>query len=665
MPFALCRSNWVKMKEALVLKRLSVTFSLALIFLLVVTAIPSQTYGQTTTPTVTVTGTPEVTATSQVEATPQATPEATSTPATPAATQVPQGNIAAPPSDVAERLFPETGFTVPGVFMKFWSANGGLPIFGYPISAARAETNVTDNKEYLVQYFERNRFEYHPEFAGTPNEVLLGLLGVEATEGKEFPKTQAFDSQGERVYIPETGHSLSEPFLSYWRDYGGLAVFGYPISEPFEEKSNIDGKTYTVQYFQRNRFEHHPENEVPYNVLLGLLGKDALAMHDLQYAWGPTPAGMPTPVRPILPAVKPAVGPEFLKGPHVGDGLNGQFYFQNRDRLFNMVNDIRFGWITQQVEWKETEIPKGVFYWNELDNLVNDAQQHKLKLLISVVKAPAWATGGFNGFPKDPADMYDFMKAIAERYKGRIQAYMIYNEPNISGESGDVNPGRYVEILKQGYLGVKDADQGAIVLSAAMAPTGVNDPDGKRGPGEMGVMTDLNFVEEMYKYKGGEVRHFFDVFGTHPYGFNNPPETKYPDQPNNDPEFPYDAGRQARNWYNLHNSFYFRRIEDQRAIMEKYGDGQKQMWVTEYGWCSDYRPEGYGDCKYNTQQEQADYTVRAIQFAEKNYPWMGVMFLWNLNFATFQPWYTGPSHFSVINSDYTARPVYFALKSRP
>ena len=48
-------------------------------------------------------------------------------------------------------------------------------LFGYPISEARQEGG------FLVQYFERNRFEYHPEFAGTPNDVLLGLLGVETT----------------------------------------------------------------------------------------------------------------------------------------------------------------------------------------------------------------------------------------------------------------------------------------------------------------------------------------------------------------------------------------------------------------------------------------------------------------------------------------------------
>jgi len=80
---------------------------------------------------------------------------------------------AAPTShaQTGDRYFPETGFTVPARFMDYWNARGGLPIFGYPTTAAQQEGG------YLVQYFERNRFEYHPENAGSPYEILLGVLG--------------------------------------------------------------------------------------------------------------------------------------------------------------------------------------------------------------------------------------------------------------------------------------------------------------------------------------------------------------------------------------------------------------------------------------------------------------------------------------------------------
>src|SRR3954471_12332073 len=71
----------------------------------------------------------------------------------------------------------------------------------------------------------------------------------------------------------ETGKSICRPFLQYWQQHGGLPIFGYPISHPFEEPSALDGKTYTVQYFERAVFEAHPENKPPYDVLLSQLGR--------------------------------------------------------------------------------------------------------------------------------------------------------------------------------------------------------------------------------------------------------------------------------------------------------------------------------------------------------------------------------------------------------
>lgn len=171
--------------------------------------------------------------------------------------------------------FPESGHTLGGPFLRYWQERGGLPIFGFPISEEFTEVSPTDGKPYTVQYFERNRFEYHPENAGTEFEVLLGLLGRDLTAGRTFaPAPPPLESTATRAYFPETRHSLSGEFLVYWQQNGGLAIFGYPISEPFTEISPTDGKPYLVQYFERNRFELHPENEAPYNVLLGLLGND-------------------------------------------------------------------------------------------------------------------------------------------------------------------------------------------------------------------------------------------------------------------------------------------------------------------------------------------------------------------------------------------------------
>jgi hypothetical protein len=79
------------------------------------------------------------------------------------------------------------------------------------------------------------------------------------------------------AYFSETQHTLRGIFSGYWERYGGLAQFGFPLTEEYSEVSETDGKTYTVQYFERARFEHHPENAgTPYEVLLGLLGSEVL-----------------------------------------------------------------------------------------------------------------------------------------------------------------------------------------------------------------------------------------------------------------------------------------------------------------------------------------------------------------------------------------------------
>lgn len=163
--------------------------------------------------------------------------------------------------------FSETGHSLSGGFKTYWDTRGGLAIFGFPISEEFAERNPDTGEVYTVQYFERNRFEYHPEFSGTPYEVSLGRLGVQIA-GQTFPSAPAMDSRDGLRYFPETQHSVSGPFLDYWESHGGLAIFGFPTSEPFEEHGRL------VQYFERNRFELHPTLPPENRVLLGRLGVD-------------------------------------------------------------------------------------------------------------------------------------------------------------------------------------------------------------------------------------------------------------------------------------------------------------------------------------------------------------------------------------------------------
>ncbi|HEY7908411.1 MAG TPA: N-acetylmuramoyl-L-alanine amidase [Thermomicrobiales bacterium] len=184
-------------------------------------------------------------------------------------------------TDATSKFFPETKHNVGPDFLKYWQANGGLAQFGYPVTELFSDVNTDDKKTYKVQYFERARFELHPENAGTPYAVELGRLGVIVTQArvaeKPFVPVARVADAADRRFFPEAGHTLSGAFKAYWDSHGGLAIFGFPLCEPFDEKSATDGKTYSVQYFERNRFEYHPENkDTPQEVQLGLLGAETL-----------------------------------------------------------------------------------------------------------------------------------------------------------------------------------------------------------------------------------------------------------------------------------------------------------------------------------------------------------------------------------------------------
>jgi hypothetical protein len=178
--------------------------------------------------------------------------------------------------------FPQTGFSLRGIFLSFWTSNGGLPVFGYPIEDARQ----TNGQAY--QWLERNRLEYHPENAA-PYKVLLGLLGSEALkrQGLDWGSLPRLSSAPAGCrYFSETGHTLCGEFLTYWQNHGlefdnspaksyaeSLALFGFPITEPKMEQ-NSSGDTVLTQWFERARLELHPANPQEYRVLLGRIGAE-------------------------------------------------------------------------------------------------------------------------------------------------------------------------------------------------------------------------------------------------------------------------------------------------------------------------------------------------------------------------------------------------------
>ncbi len=109
----------------------------------------------------------------------------------------------------------------------------------------------------------------------TPTVLAVTITVILTTIAQPLSLIKALAQQETCRTFPETGRVVCGKFLSYWQKHGGVPVFGYPVSNPFRERSELDSREYTVQYFERAIFELHPENKPPYDVQLSLLGSRA------------------------------------------------------------------------------------------------------------------------------------------------------------------------------------------------------------------------------------------------------------------------------------------------------------------------------------------------------------------------------------------------------
>jgi len=200
-----------------------------------------------------------------------------------------QGSAALYTVGPAERAcFPATGKCIVGPFLDYWRAHGGLAINGYPLGDEQIEI-LEDGQAYTVQYFERSRLEHHPEIGDPQYRILLGqfgrrMLGVAYGEYVSYAGYRQAIAPAAPLaaarYFPETGHNLGGRFRAYWEANGGLAQFGLPLTEErFDGLGTTPGVSCCqTQYFERARFEYHPENAgTPYEVLLGQFGRQILA----------------------------------------------------------------------------------------------------------------------------------------------------------------------------------------------------------------------------------------------------------------------------------------------------------------------------------------------------------------------------------------------------
>lgn len=341
----------------------------------------------------------------------------------------------------------------------------------------------------------------------------------------------------------------------------------------------------------------------------------------------PTSTSTTTPVPSSTPtSPPPPSAPVTMNSPDFGIQAFLWWRPDIAHRDLGLIRDAGFTWVKQGFAWREIEgAGKGIFDWSVTDRIVDQVEQHGLKLIVRVDNEPAWAKREYRtipavfgevtmGPPRDLQDYADFMYALASRYRGRIQIYQVWNEPNLAREwaGNPPSPQQYTQLLKIAYQAVKRADPNALVISAGLAPTTLDSEI---------AMPDLKFIQGMYS---AGAKPYFDALGAHGAGYKAAPETdpatvaSDPSLNNNDPS-PTELKR----------IYCFRHVEDVRQVMVDHGDASKQIVLLEFGWTIDERPDSpYYWHRVQDQTVQGQYMMRAYQWAKEHWrPWIGVMSL--------------------------------------
>lgn len=326
----------------------------------------------------------------------------------------------------------------------------------------------------------------------------------------------------------------------------------------------------------------------------------------------------------------------------------------NVDKTLQMARDGGFTWIRQGFPWNDIEISakgnytdtrnpgQAVNAWDKYDYIVNAAQRYGLQIIARLDSPPNWARKPGDdlekyrkGPPNNNQDFADFAAAVASRYKGKINYFQIWNEPNLEGEWGGhpIDPEQYTNLLKAAHDAIKQVNPSAVIITAALAPTA---EDSLRN------LNDVLFLEGMYQAGAAP---YFDILSTMLYGLGQSPDTRRVDL----------------------KYLSFSRPILLRNVMEKYGDTRKPIWISEYAWIS-IPPDFKGDLSKNIwgpsvdEQTQAEWLVQGYERASAEWPWMGVMFVWFLRQPDPLPGEPA-NYFSILRQDFTPRPAYTALQN--
>lgn len=267
-----------------------------------------------------------------------------------------------------------------------------------------------------------------------------------------------------------------------------------------------------------------------------------------------------------------------------------------------------FSHVKQIFAWKDLESNRGEWDFSRADEIVDEVQRKGLKLVARLGDVPDWsllslsehkAADYHDAPPDDLSDWAAYCSTVSSRYKGKIAAYQVWNEPNLAREWGSRTPdaSAYVALLRVCSQAIRIADPRAIIISAGLAPTGTYDANAHPDDIYLQALYDAGFQQ------------YIDVLGVHAPGFSRPELS------------PDDAEREGRaRWAT------FRRVEDLRRIMIRNGDSARQMAILEMGWTTDPGIHPAYAWFAVSEAEQARNMVEAYQYASDHWrPWVGLM----------------------------------------
>jgi hypothetical protein len=323
-------------------------------------------------------------------------------------------------------------------------------------------------------------------------------------------------------------------------------------------------------------------------------------------------------------------------------------------------NQLGMDWVKVQLEWPLVQPDPETFQWFFYDGIVDEAQAHGLHLMFSIVGAPAWtrAAGNENGPPDDYGHYTAFLSNLISRYPGQIHAIEVWNEQNLDREwmtSEGLSPAAYVQFLAQSYDTIKANDPNIIVISGALAPTGIHD----------GVTSYDDFIYLDDAISAG-VLDYADCVGAHHNGYNIGPDVPF-DQTGSDPNAATAIFRGP--FDNPHHSWSFKTTIDTYAEKVQAADPTKKLCVTEFGWASnegyDTFPPGFEFAQDNTLEEQAQFIVQAYeQMRSSGDVWLA--FLFNYDFGNKSGGPTDdPVVYSIVDTNGVPRPAFSAVANMP